>query len=696
MTAITPDFDGPVAPARPRVARGVLLAAAALISAAQAAVSGVVLVLPGGSGWTWWGLLALHAAMVAGPIALAGWSYASLARERRGTARPIAHLLRACMYVGVLTALTTVSFEASHLGSEAAARLLWLLRSALALGVPVVTFVYLKRSATIANRYGRSFAGQVADVEMESVARDGAFAVLLMLGVLLFVLTRAAIPSMRTFGWSFLVTSEWRPNPLPGGPKLDANGDAMTDPATGETLMNPESPPQFGALPVIWGTAVSSLIALVVAVPLSFGAALFLVRVAPELRPVVFLYFLLGAAITGVLLLLMAHSVAGTVAVFLVGAGIAAGLAWAVGRFIQQDVTPRRTIRLAEIGAAIGIVACTLVLVHALVGLSGPWTLFTAVLVGGILMAAAPQVTAAVSFLIEFLAAIPSIAYGIWGIFALAPFLQRGIEPGFVAAYEALPIVSWGHLFIIVLPPLLAFLAAWLFYRFAPASVGQRAVYAVWAVVLVIGLAGMLYGFHLAYAGVPVMPAADAWLQTHLHFRPTLWWMFNDALQVEGQPTTYRQVPLTGNDMLAGGLILAIMIIPIITAISRDVLKAVPRAQIEGTTALGATWWGSSKEMLKFSRSALFGAVMLGLARAAGETMAVTMVIGTNPQIKFSPFMAAQTMSSLLANQFAEAGENQRAALFEVALILLLMSLAFNVVARYLVVGKGSRSAAAH
>jgi len=143
-------------------------------------------------------------------------------------------------------------------------------------------------------------------------------------------------------------------------------------------------------------------------------------------------------------------------------------------------------------------------------------------------------------------------------------------------------------------------------------------------------------------------------------------------------------------------LILGIMILPIITAISRDVLRAVPRAQIEGTVALGATWWQSSREMIRYSRSGLFGAIMLGLGRAAGETMAVAMVIGNNNQIAPSVFAPAQTMSSLLANEFAEAsGALHRAALFEVALVLLVMSLVFNVVARWLVVGKGGRSARA-
>jgi phosphate transport system permease protein len=101
--------------------------------------------------------------------------------------------------------------------------------------------------------------------------------------------------------------------------------------------------------------------------------------------------------------------------------------------------------------------------------------------------------------------------------------------------------------------------------------------------------------------------------------------------------------------------------------------------------------------MLKYSRSALFGAVMLGLARAAGETMAITMVIGNANRINASPFAPAQTMASLLANEFAEAStELHRSALTEVALILLLMSLLFNITARWLVVGGGSRTAAAH
>ncbi|CAN5494929.1 phosphate ABC transporter permease PstC [soil metagenome] len=332
------------------------------------------------------------------------------------------------------------------------------------------------------------------DIVLRTVTAGAAFTILLMLGSLLVVLFTAALPSIRTFGFGFLVSSEWRPNSLPGEPKRDAKGNLITD-EDGEAITE-MIPPAFGALPVIWGTAVSSVIALVAAVPLSLGAAIFLVRVARG---------------------------------------------WLVGP---------------------------------------------------------------VSFLIEFLAAIPSIAYGIWGLFVMCPFLQKYIEPALNQFFLHTP------------------------------------------------------GFH--------------WLAS-------------------------KTGSLTGRDMLAGGLVLGIMVVPIITAISRDVLRQVPRAQIEGTVALGATWWESCKEMLAYSRSGLFGAVMLGLARAAGETMAITMVIGNNSQIKASLFAPAQSMSSLLANEFAEASTDiHRASLMEVALVLLLMSLIFNVVARWLVVGKGSRTSAAH
>jgi phosphate transport system permease protein len=326
---------------------------------------------------------------------------------------------------------------------------------------------------------------------------------MLMLASLVVVLFVSALPSLRQYGAGFVTSTDWRPNELEqpkigpdGKPVLDSDGEVVT-----ETV-----PPSFGALPVIFGTTFSSALSLFFAVPLSLGAAMFLVRIAP-----------------------------------------------------------RR--------------------------LMGP-----------------------ISFLIEFLAAIPSIAYGIWGLFVLVPFLQHYIEPRIIAFAAHTHGLNW-----------------------------------------------------LAYQRVE----------------------FNGHVIV-------RKISATGRDMFCASAVLAIMVLPIITAISRDVLKQVPRAQLEGTVALGATWWQSSKEMLKFARAGLFGAVMLGLARAAGETMAVTMVIGNNSQIVASPIAPAQTMSSLLATQFAEASlDIHRAALCEVALILLVMSLTFNIVARWLVVGKGSRAGAA-
>ena len=335
--------------------------------------------------------------------------------------------------------------------------------------------------------------GRAGDKFFAALARGSTLLTLMILGALVFVLTEAALPSIQENGAKFLVSSEWRPNELEVQ-KRDAAGHVVME--DGE-IVTETIAPSFGALPVIYGTAMSSLLALLLAVPVGFGAALFLVRVCR------------------------------------------------------------------------------------------------------------PRLGVPLSFLIEFLAAIPSIAYGMWGLMVLAPFLQDHVEP-FLRSVLDLP------------------------------------------------------GLH---------------------------WLFQETIVVGGESVT-RVLPLSGRDMFCGGLVLGIMILPIVTAISRDVLRAVPREQIEGSLALGATWWQSSLAMLRYSRAGLLGAVLLGLARAAGETMAVTMVIGNNNQIKASIFAPAQTMSSLLANEFAEAtNELHRAALVEVALVLLLMSLLFNISARLLVTG---------
>jgi phosphate transport system permease protein len=260
-----------------------------------------------------------------------------------------------------------------------------------------------------------------------------------------------AWPAIRAFGLRFLVTSTW-------------------DPVQEE----------FGALPFVYGTLVSSLLALLIAVPLGLGAAIFLSELAP---------------------------------------------AWA---------------------------------------------------------------RAPIAFLIEILAAIPSVVYGLWGIFVLAPWLRVWVEPAL----------------------------------------------------------GRTLGFLPLFQGPPY-----------------------------------------GVGMLAAGLILAIMVVPFITAVSREVLLAVPNTQREAALALGATRWETTRlAVLRYGKSGLVGAILLGLGRALGETMAVTMVIGNRPEIALSLFAPGYTMASVIANEFTEATSDlYLAALIEVGLALFVITVLVNAIARLLV-----------
>ncbi|MBS1717032.1 MAG: phosphate ABC transporter permease subunit PstC [Armatimonadetes bacterium] len=192
------------------------------------------------------------------------------------------------------------------------------------------------------------------------------------------------------------------------------------------------------------------------------------------------------------------------------------------------------------------------------------------------------------SFVIELLASIPSVIYGLWGFMVLCPFLQSHISPWIASHLGANPL----------------------------------------------------------FAGPPVL-----------------------------------------TNMLAAGSILAIMILPIITTISREVLRNVPAGQREAAMGLGSTKWEMLQHIvLPEARSGITGAVILALGRAIGETMAVVMVIGNTPQISASILQSGYTMPALLANQFNEAynDELQRSALIEVAFILFLVTLAFNILARVL------------
>jgi len=150
-----------------------------------------------------------------------------------------------------------------------------------------------------------------------------------------------------------------------------------------------------------------------------------------------------------------------------------------------------------------------------------------------------------------------------------------------------------------------------------------------------------------------------------------------------------------GNSMLAAGIILAVMILPYISAVSREVLRAVPNGQREAALALGATKWEMVwTAVLPYGRAGITGAVVLGLGRALGETMAVTMLIGNRHGLSLSLFEPGHSMAALLANEFAEATARLHlAALFEVGLVLFALTITVNAIARLLVWRVTGRSA---
>ncbi|MFZ0860518.1 MAG: phosphate ABC transporter permease subunit PstC [Candidatus Sulfotelmatobacter sp.] len=145
--------------------------------------------------------------------------------------------------------------------------------------------------------------------------------------------------------------------------------------------------------------------------------------------------------------------------------------------------------------------------------------------------------------------------------------------------------------------------------------------------------------------------------------------------------------PPLGIGMLAAGIILAIMIVPIISSITREVLMVVPQHQREGVLALGATRWEMIRVgVLRNARAGIVGGIILGLGRALGETMAVTMVIGNRPEIAKSLFAPGYTMASVLANEFSEAtGDVYLSALVEIGLALFLVTIVVNALAQLLV-----------
>src|ERR1700720_1709997 len=187
---------------------------------------------------------------------------------------------------------------------------------------------------------------------------------------------------------------------------------------------------------------------------------------------------------------------------------------------------------------------------------------------------------------------------------------------------------------------------------------------------LLAAIPSVIYGLWAIFVLVPLLRTdVEPWLARYLGWTG----MF------EGTPF--------GIGMLAAGVILAIMIVPIISSITREVMTAVPNHQREAVLALGATRWEMIRTgVLRNARAGILGGVILGLGRALGETMAVTMVIGNRPEIARSLFAPGYTMASVIANEFTEATSNTYlSALIEIGLALFIVTIIVNILAQFLV-----------
>ncbi len=237
------------------------------------------------------------------------------------------------------------------------------------------------------------------------------------------------------------------------------------------------------------------------------------------------------------------------------------------------------------------------------------------------------------------------------GVFGALPFIFGTLATSALALLFAVP-VSLG----------IAVFAS----ELAPPFVRTPLTYVV---ELLAAIPSVVYGLWGIYVLVPLMAnSVEPWLRSTLGFLPLF------------------QGPVYGYGLLTAGIILAIMIIPTISAVTRESLLAVPQSQREAALSLGATRWETTRlAVLKYARSGFFGAIMLGFARAFGETMAVTMVIGNSNSIPGSLFAPAQTLASLIANNAREALGLELSAVLEIALVLLLLDLIINFFARFMI-----------
>ncbi|MBX5469400.1 MAG: phosphate ABC transporter permease subunit PstC [Thermoleophilaceae bacterium] len=244
------------------------------------------------------------------------------------------------------------------------------------------------------------------------------------------------------------------------------------------------------------------------------------------------------------------------------------------------------------------------------------------------------------------------------GIFGALPLLVGTVATSAVALLLGVPVAVATALFVTELCP----------RRLrGPLSFTIELLAAVPSVVL--GLWGV-------YVLIPKLKPAEQWLSDKLGFLP------------------FVGGPVAGPNYFIGGLILAIMIVPIVTAISREVIATVPSEQKEAALALGATRWETIRiAVLPYARAGISGAAMLGLGRAIGETIAVTLVIGNAPQIGDTIFDQGYTLAAVIANEFGEAASDplHRAALIAAGLVLFVLTLVVNLAARALV-NRGRRA----
>jgi phosphate transport system permease protein len=245
--------------------------------------------------------------------------------------------------------------------------------------------------------------------------------------------------------------------------------------------------------------------------------------------------------------------------------------------------------------------------------------------------------------------------------FGALPFIYGTLVTSAIALLIAVPLGVGGAIFLA---------------EFAPTQISDGLTFVV---ELLAAVPSVIYGLLGIFIVVPLLrDPVDPFLQKHLGFLPLF------------------QGPIYGVGFLAAGLVLAIMIVPFILSISREVLLAVPTEQREAALAVGATRWESTWQVVvPYARAGILGSIFLALARALGETMAVTMVIGNTPQISASLFAPGYSIAAVIANEFTEAtGSAYLQSLIALGLVLFILTIILNGLAHLLILATTRRGTA--